>query len=289
MKNNESPAAPILKWAGGKRNLLRQYDRHFPSRFKAYHEPFVGGAAVFFYLRPRLRGACHLGDVNPELINLYTILRDQVESLIELLAEHSRRHDPEYFYQIRSQHPGELEDLSRAARMVYLNKTCFNGLYRVNSKGYFNVPLGRYVNPTILDEERLRASSRALQGVELRLEPFEAVLDRAEKGDLVYFDPPYQPVTSTANFTSYTADSFSEDDQARLAGVFRRLSERGVQVLLSNSDTELVRDLYRDFQLHEIQAPRFINSKGAGRKAIAELLVAGLPKKARKRALVACT
>lgn len=289
MKNDESAASPILKWAGGKRSLLRQYDRHFPARFKAYHEPFVGGAAVFFHLRPRLQGACHLGDVNPELINLYTVLRDQVEPLIERLGEHSRQHDPEYFYQVRSQHPGELESLARAARMVYLNKTCFNGLYRVNSKGYFNVPLGRYANPTILDPERLRAASRALHGVELRLEPFETVLDRAEEGDLVYFDPPYQPLTRTANFTSYTADSFSEEDQARLAGVFRRLSERGVQVLLSNSDTELVRDLYQGFRLHKIQAPRFINSKAAGRKAIGELLVAGLPKKARKRALAACT
>ncbi len=271
------PPAPVLKWAGGKRALLQQYETHFPLEFGAYHEPFVGGGAVFFHLRGRMRRAVHLSDVNPELINLYTVLRDEVSKIIRKLGEHQRRHDEVYFYRIRQQHPSELSPVERAARMVYLNKTCFNGLYRVNSKGYFNVPLGRYTNPTIQDKDRLKAASQALQGVELREEPFEKVLKRARAGDLVYFDPPYQPLTRTANFTSYTADSFSEDDQARLAKVFDKLSQKGVHVLLSNSDTDFVRKLYDSHELNIIQAPRFINSKASGRKAIGELLVVGLP------------
>lgn len=273
-------AAPVLKWAGGKRALLAQYARHLPSEFGAYHEPFVGGGAVFFHLRHRMAGEVHLSDVNSELINLYTMLRDKLPQLTRKLAEHQARHDTDYFYRIRKQHPKDLSELARAARMVYLNKTCFNGLYRVNSQGYFNVPLGRYTNPTILDRDRLRAAGKALKGVHLHEEPFETVLERARPGDLVYFDPPYQPLTRTANFTSYTKDSFSEEDQARLAGVFDDLTERGVKVLLSNSDTELVRTLYARHEQHIIQAPRFINSKASERKAIGELLVVGIPRPA---------
>ncbi len=290
---NELAAAPVLKWAGGKRALLGQYEPHFPITFRAYHEPFVGGGAIFFHLRPRLEQAVHLSDVNAELINLYRALRDQLPAVTKRLEEHRRRHSSDYYYKIRSVHPDKLDAIRRAARLLYLNKTCYNGLYRVNARGYFNVPLGRYTNPTILDRERLQAASAALQGVELRQEGFEQVLERAGEGDLVYFDPPYQPLTRTANFTSYTADSFAESDQARLAEVYRELDRRGVQVLLSNSDTPLVRELYQGFTLHEIQAPRFINSKASLRKAIGELLVSNLePTRTRsrkKRALVACT
>lgn len=273
-------ASPVLKWAGGKRGLLQQYEKHFPRQFGAYHEPFVGGGAVFFHLRQRMQGPVHLSDVNPELINLYTVLRDQLPALMKKLAEHKKRHSADYFYKIRKQHPSEGSEIARAARMVYLNKTCFNGLYRVNSKGFFNVPLGRYTNPTILDRDRLKAASAALQGVDLHEEPFESVLDRAVAGDLVYFDPPYQPLTRTANFTSYTADSFSELDQERLARVFDELAERGVLVLLSNSQTELVQRLYGKHHQHVIQAPRFINSKASERKAIGELLIVGEPQPA---------
>ncbi len=286
-------AAPVLKWAGGKRALLGQYEPHLPATFRAYHEPFVGGGAVFFHLRPRLEQTVHLSDVNAELINLYRALRDELPAVMKRLEEHRRRHNSDYYYKIRSVHPDKLDPTRRAARLIYLNKTCYNGLYRVNARGYFNVPLGRYTNPTILDRERLQAASSALQGVELRQETFEMVLERAAEGDLVYFDPPYQPLTRTANFTSYTADSFAESDQARLAEVYRELDRRGVQVLLSNSDTPLVRKLYRGFTLHEIQAPRFINSKASLRKAIGELLVSNLePARTptrKKRALAACT
>lgn len=290
---SELSGKPILKWAGGKRALLGQYEPLLPTTFGAYHEPFVGGGAVFFHLRPRLEQAVHLSDVNAELINLYRALRDELPAVMKRLEEHRRRHSPDYYYKIRSVHPDKLDPTRRAARLIYLNKTCYNGLYRVNARGYFNVPLGRYTNPTILDRERLQAASIALQGVELRQETFEQVLERAVEGDLVYFDPPYQPLTRTASFTSYTADSFSEADQARLAEVFRELDRRGVQVLLSNSDTPLVRELYRGFTLHEIQAPRFINSKASLRKAIGELLVSNLeparPRAGKKRALAACT
>ncbi|MCE7870705.1 DNA adenine methylase [bacterium CPR1] len=286
-------AAPVLKWAGGKRALLAQYEPRLPTTFRAYHEPFVGGGAVFFHLRPRLEQTAHLSDVNAELINLYQALRDELPAVTKRLEEHRRRHSSDYYYKIRSVHPDKLDPTRRAARLIYLNRTCYNGLYRVNARGYFNVPLGRYTNPTILDRERLQAASSALQGVELHQETFELVLERAVEGDLVYFDPPYQPLTRTANFTSYTADSFTESDQARLAEVYRELDRRGVQLLLSNSDTPLVRKLFRGFTLHEIQAPRFINSKASLRKAVGELLVSNLePALARpgkKPALAACT
>lgn len=262
---------PVLKWAGGKTQLLAQYEPHFPRRYGSYFEPFVGSAAVFFHLRPR---RARLSDVNAELIDLYRVLQADVDRLIHLLAEHRELHGEEHFYRVRAQDPTGLDDFARAARTLYLNKTCYNGLYRVNSRGGFNVPFGRYKNPGILIEGRLRGAARALQGVELQVEGFEKVLDHAQKGDLVYFDPPYMPLSVTSSFTAYTRWSFGEAEQRRLAEVFAELARRKVKVLLSNSDTPLIRDLYAGYRVITVQATRCINSKADGRRAINEVLVA---------------
>lgn len=273
-----SAPGPVLKWAGGKTQLLAQYDRWFPRRFGAYFEPFVGSAAVFFHLLPVRTGRrVRLSDVNDELVGVYQVLQTDLEALIERLEEHRQLHSEEYFYRVRGRDPEGLGPVERAARTIYLNKTCYNGLYRVNSRGLFNVPFGRYKNPAILAETRLRAAARALEGVELAVEGFEAVLDHAGKGDFVYFDPPYQPLSTTSSFTAYTRWSFGEAEQSRLAEVFAELAARKAKVLLSNSDTPLVHALYKGFRIHRVRANRAINSKADGRRAITEVLVASFP------------
>lgn len=264
---------PVLKWAGGKSRLLAQYEPYFPTEFKHYYEPFVGSAAVFFWLRGQAQGRVTLSDVNFELINFYRALQTDLEGLLEHLAEHRAQHGHDHYYATRALDPDSLTPTARAARLFYLNKTCYNGLYRVNSRGLFNVPMGRYKKPAILDPRRLEAASEALQGVKLAVEPFDRVLRRARAGDLVYFDPPYQPLSATSNFTSYTKDSFGEAEQRRLAEVFAKLAQRGVAVMLSNSSAPLIRELYRDFRQIEVQAHRFINSKASRRNKIKELLI----------------
>lgn len=269
-------AQPVLKWAGGKGRLLAQYQAHFPAQFNRYFEPFVGSGAVFFHLQnlqPGLSGRARLSDTNDELINLYRVLQSRVDALLEKLAFHSRNNSPEYFYKIRAEKPRT--PVTRAARTIYLNRTCYNGLYRVNSKGGFNVPYGRYTNPRIVATERLLAAAAALQGVQLDVAPFQEVEKLARKGDLVYFDPPYQPLSATSSFTAYTRDSFGVPQQEQLAELFARLARKKVHVMLSNSDTPLVRELYAGFRLIEVRAPRFINSKADRREAIGELLVLG--------------
>lgn len=263
-------ALPVLKWAGGKGRLLAQYGPYFPTSYRRYYEPFVGSAAVFFHLRP---SEARLSDTNAELINVYQVVQSRVEELLHHLARHSEHHSKEYFYEVRADVPED--PIRRAARTLYLNRTCYNGLYRVNSRGQFNVPFGRYKRPRILAPERLRAAAEALQGVRLEVAPFESVLGEAKRGDLVYFDPPYQPLSATSSFTAYTRDSFGVPQQQKLAEVFAKLAKKKVQVMLSNSDTPLVRELYADFRLVEVRAPRFINSKADRREAIGELLVLG--------------
>lgn len=277
MKHLPPPAlavAPVLKWAGGKRRLLEQFRAHFPNQFGDYHEPFVGGGAVFFWLHKRgllLDKAVFLNDINPELVNLYSVLRSDCERLIEELTKHKKLHGEEYYYQVRAQ---KLRSpLKRAARLVYLNRTCFNGLYRVNSKGEFNVPMGRYKDPNICEEEKLRAAALALNGVHLSEGSYLSCVERAKPGDLVYFDPPYIPLNATAYFTSYTKENFSLRDQEQLAETFAQLARRGVKVLLSNSDTSEVRNLYKEFEQVQIYVSRAINSKADGRRKISELLI----------------
>lgn len=271
---------PFIKWAGGKTQLLAQFESLYPraGEVRRFIEPFVGSGAVFFDVRERLRpGQMILADGSEELINAWLVVRDDVRSLIRLLRRHRRLHSEEHYYRIRSQRPARLSPAARAARLIYLNKTCFNGLYRVNSRGEFNVPMGRYVDPPILDEKNLRAASAALRGVELKVAHFRETLKYARAGDFVYFDPPYQPLSATSSFTSYSVHDgklgFGEDDQRELAQVYAALDSRGCRVMLSNSDSPLTRRLYRAFDLRKVRARRSINSKSERRGAIHEVVV----------------
>jgi DNA adenine methylase len=270
---------PFIKWAGGKGQLVAELLARAPERFSAYHEPFLGGGALFFALQRagRLAG-CRvvLSDANQELIDTYLAIRNQVGQVIELLRAHKARHSSEHFYEVRAQGPEQLRKrVERAARMIYLNKTGFNGLYRVNSKGKFNVPLGRYKNPLICDEPNLRAVAKALQPVEIVRAGFEQVLERAKRGDFVYFDPPYVPVSATANFVAYGKDGFSPQHQLGLAQTFAALAKRRVHVMLSNSDAPDVHTLYGAFQIDTVQARRSVNSRRDRRGPVGELIVLG--------------
>jgi DNA adenine methylase len=263
-------ARPFLKWTGGKRQLLPELLKRVPASFGAYHEPFVGGGALFFALAPMF---AHLGDMNPRLVTTYRTVQSNVERLIERLAELALDHDEEAFYARRASEP--TTEISLAAWMIYLNKTCFNGLWRVNRAGRFNAPFGRHDNPTICDADNLRVCSAVLHDrVLIRHEGFEAVADRAKRGDLVYFDPPYVPVSATSNFTGYTSGGFGSADQERLRDVALALKRRGVHVLLSNSGTPAVADLYAgDFEVSEVAARRLINSKASNRGAVVEYVI----------------
>ena len=272
---NRTAASPFLKWAGGKGKLLGQYSSLFPKKFNNYFEPFIGGGAVFFYLAPVKARLC---DINEELVNCYVQVRDNPDELMGLLTLHRDKHnlingEKNYYYDVRAYDVEELSPVERAARMIYLNKTCYNGLWRVNSRGLFNVPFGRYKNPGIFNRDNVLAASKALSGTELSVEDFRKVTGKAKKGDFVYFDPPYHPLSATSNFTDYTRLSFGARDQEDLADVFRQLDKAGCHLMLSNSDTPFIRKLYRGFDLNEIMAPRFINSKAKGRKPITELLI----------------
>jgi len=243
--------------------------------FANYHEPFVGGGALFFELSRRealKERKAYLSDNNMGLITAYSGVKKDATAVIALLQEHKARHCEAYFYQVRAEVPAD--PIERAARIIYLNKTCYNGLYRENSKGLFNTPFGRYKNPLICDEDNLRAVAKALQDAHIEQRPFDAVLDHAGKGDFVYFDPPYHPVSKTASFTSYDKGGFGEDQQRRLAEVFAELDRRGVKVLLSNSMTPFVEELYRAFTLREVFATRSVNSKADRRGKVSEALVA---------------
>ncbi|HOV78590.1 MAG TPA: DNA adenine methylase [Bacillota bacterium] len=269
---------PILKWAGGKSKTVNQLSKYFPADFRNYHEPFVGGGAVFFHLYPDIksRGAlAFLSDNVEELINLYEVVRDDVDTLIEITKRHI--YDKDYYYKIRSLDPGILSKTEKASRILYLNKTCFNGLYRVNSKGQFNVSFGDYVNPVIVDEEALRDASEAFKHAVLFSGDFELVLRNAQAGDFVYMDPPYVPLSATSNFTSYTPGSFGEEQHCRLREVFEELKNKGCYVMLSNSDTEFVRRLYRGCNIRTVNALRAINSDITKRGAVKELVILSYP------------
>lgn len=224
---------------------------------------------MFFHLRP---SQAVLTDINPALVNVYCAIRDHVESVIALLAEHQRQHSKAYYYQMRSQRQGTA--VEQAARLIYLNKTCFNGLYRENSRGEFNVPMGRYKNPRICDPELLQAVSAALNTADIKVRSFEEVLQDAQtERDFVYFDPPYHPLSATSSFTAYSRYAFGEAEQIRLQQTFQQLADRGVRVMLSNSDSPFIRNLYRGFKIQEIAAPRSINANPQKRGKITELLI----------------
>jgi DNA adenine methylase len=266
----------FLKWAGGKLQLIEQFENLFPPDFRNYYEPFIGSGAVFFYLKSKSRSnKVILSDSNEELINCFTVVRDKPSELIEVLLNHRKRHSKQYYYEVRDLESVKLESVSRAARMIYLNKTCFNGLYRVNSKGEFNVPLGDYKNPSIFDRNTLSRASQMLQDVDLRVMTFDKVLDFAGKEDFVYFDPPYIPLSKTSSFTRYSKSDFSIKEQNQLSKVFRALDSVGCFVMLSNSDHSLIRELYKDYDKNivVVRAKRKINSVGSKRGAINEIVV----------------
>ncbi|HNR31958.1 MAG TPA: DNA adenine methylase [Candidatus Hydrogenedentes bacterium] len=267
---------PFLKWAGGKGQLLDELRARvvLGQPFARYHEPFIGGAALFFDLHRcdmLPEGRSLLSDTNERLIEAYLGVRDDVDGVIARLRMHAECHSRDYYYQTRARVPDDLA--GRAARIIYLNRTCFNGLYRENSQGEFNVPVGDYRNPMICDEANLRAVASALSRARIEARPFATVLDYARPDDFVYFDPPYHPISKTASFTAYAKDKFGESDQRELAAVFAELTMRGVKALLSNSMTDLIRDLYRDFTIEEVYANRAINSNAARRGKVPEALI----------------
>jgi len=264
---------PFLKWAGGKRQLISQMFKYFPKNYHKYIEPFIGGGAVFFYLGPKFS---IIIDINKELINCYEVIKNNAKELIELLKTHKNKKD--YYYKIRALDRDEkkfakLSNIEKASRMIYLNRCCYNGLYRVNSKGQFNVPFGKYKNPNFCDEENLLAVSNALQNVKIIHGSFELCLDYADKDDFVYFDPPYYPISKTSSFTSYTKENFGKDSQKRLYNVFESLNDRGCKLMLSNSYNEYIKSLYKNYRIITLDARRVINCKAAKRGNINVLLI----------------
>ena len=264
---------PFLKWVGGKTQLLEQLEPLMPATFRDYFEPFVGGAAMFYdlFAKDRLNGAVRLSDQNAELIDAYVAIRDSVDDVIAELRNH--KYESEHYYKVRQVDRATLPLAARAARTIFLNKTGFNGLYRVNRSGQFNVPFGRFTNPTFCDVENLRACSRALRGFTVEQGDFESVLEHARKGDFVYFDPPYVPLSPTSDFTAYVPGGFGEGEQRKLAKVFGKLAKRGVYAMLSNSDTPFVRELYKDFDIETVYAARSVNSNAARRGKLPEVVV----------------
>lgn len=268
--------APFLKWAGGKGQLLKPILARLPNPIAGtYVEPFLGGGAVFFELARlgRIQRA-RLRDRNPELIDTYCAVRDEVDAVLRALAAH--RNDEAYFYEVRATDPSALTRAERAARTIFLNRVGYNGLYRVNSKGEFNVPFGRYKNPRICDEAGLRRASHALSLADIAVADFGETCSDVETGDVVYLDPPYLPMSRTASFTAYARDRFGEDEHRRLANVFTEVVDRGAFALLSNSDTKLSRELYTGFKIATVPATRAINSKADRRGVVNEVLVSGL-------------
>ncbi|MCM3033670.1 DNA adenine methylase [Niallia sp. MER 6] len=273
-KQKNKLTQPFLKWAGGKRQLLPEIKKYIPKKINTYYEPFIGAGAVLFDLQPK---KALINDINSELINTYKVIRDDVDNLLEELKKHINEQD--YFYEIRdldrTPKYKDLSDVEKAARIIYLNKTCFNGLFRVNSQGQFNVPFGKYKNPQIVNEIVLRAVNHYLSNNEVTIlnGDYETAVANATKGDFVYFDPPYDPVSDTSSFTGYSLDGFNRDAQIRLRDVFVELDKRGCKVLLSNSATDFIKDIYSDFNIEIVSASRNINSVASKRGKIDEVLV----------------
>jgi DNA adenine methylase len=269
---------PFLKWAGGKRQLIPIIKKYVPKKYTQYYEPFIGAGAVLFSLQP---AKSVINDTNPELINCYEVIRDCPDELLSLCLQHEKNNSKEYYYHLRSQDRHnrfqELSPVERAARIIYLNKTCFNGLFRVNSQGQFNVPYGDYVNPTIADPAIINAVSAFLsqRSVKICRGDFAEAVSTAKKGSFVYFDPPYHPISDTSSFTGYSMDGFGGHEQERLKLLCDNLSDRGCNVLISNSNAPLIRELYSDsrYEIVEVKASRAINSVGAKRGKVGELLI----------------
>ncbi len=263
-------ALPFVKWVGGKRSIISELVGRLPKTFNNYYEPFVGGGALFFEIADKLKSA-YLSDTNIDLVITYNVIKKDLPKLIELIKIHAQNHNESYYYRIRDKHSIQ-DPIEIAARLIYLNKTCYNGLYRVNKKGEFNVPIGSYTNPTILQEKNLSACNKALQSVKIEYQEFDHI--KPIKGDFVYFDPPYHP-TSETSFTTYSKLDFTEKDHIRLAEFFLKLHKIGVKLMLSNSNTKFIKELYKNnaFKVEIVHAPRFVNCKPKGRKDVQELLI----------------
>jgi len=271
---------PFIKWVGGKRGLLPQLLEKFPKKFENYHEPFLGGGALFFelYSKGLLKNKkIYLSDINSELINTYNIVKNNPNELINNLESFKEQHNKEFYYKIRELDRKEefkkLTNIERATRFIYLNKTCFNGLYRVNKKGYFNTPIGSYKNPNIADKDTILSASEALQNAIILNKPFKYVVNNATKNDLIYFDPPYYPLNVTSSFTAYSENNFLDNKQKELFDLFEKLDRKNCFVLQSNSDTDFIKNLYQEHDINFVQANRFINSKSSGRGKINEVLI----------------
>lgn len=278
---------PVLKWAGGKRTLLPDIVNLFPADYKerTYHEPFIGGGAVFFKIRP-ITGS--INDINSRLMNFYRVVKDTPQELI--LKANKYSYDEKSYYKLRDRfNQTNISTVEQASLLLYLNKTAFNGLYRVNSKGEFNVPFGRYKNPTIAPKNRILMASKILKNIEIYNEDFSYVLDKANQGDICYLDPPYQPISDTANFTSYSEKGFDFNEQRRLRDLCINLNEKGIFFVLSNSHSQRIEKLYsevKEFSLITVKAKRVISSKASTRGVINEILVTNIPKITMQNSLV---
>jgi DNA adenine methylase len=264
----EGNATPFVKWVGGKRSIMAELLARIPNKFNDYYEPFVGGGAVFFEIH-KLAKNCYLSDINLDLVITYNVIKKDPQKLIKQLKIHAQSHNEEYYYHIRSQHvlPSPVEI---AARFLYLNKTCFNGLFRVNKKGEFNVPIGKYKNPNIVQEDNILACHDLLQNTKIEYREFDSFIPK--KGDFVYLDPPYHP-TDEHSFTSYTKLDFTEKDQIRLRDFCNLLNKNGVHFMLSNSDAKFIKDIYKEYNIQMVSAPRYVNCKPTKRNAVQEVLI----------------
>ncbi|MGB4626481.1 MAG: DNA adenine methylase [Erysipelotrichaceae bacterium] len=269
--------SPVVKWVGGKRQLLNEIIPMIPKKYSTYYEPFLGGGAVLFNLQPK---KAVVNDFNGELINVYNVIRDKPEELVENLKIHKKNNTSEYFYAIREYDRDtglyeKLTSVEKAARIIYLNKTCYNGLYRVNSAGHFNTPYGRYKNPNIVNEPVVKAMSKYFNENDITIKncDFRDALKGVRKGAFVYLDPPYMPISTSSSFTGYTENGFDADMQIELKKVCDKLNEKGIKFLQSNSDCEFIRELYKEYNIKIVKAKRFVNSKGNSRGEINEVLI----------------
>ncbi|HEM2793035.1 TPA: DNA adenine methylase [Streptococcus suis] len=281
LQRTQPTLQPFTKWTGGKRQLLPIIKSLMPDNYNSYFEPFIGGGAVFFELIPK---KAIINDFNSELINCYRQIKDNPQKLIQLLTKHQENNSKEYYLELRAvdrdNRINKMTDVERAARIMYMLRVDFNGLYRVNSKNQFNVPYGRYKNPKIVDSELILSISQYLNknNIEILTGDFEKAVEDVGAGDFVYFDPPYIPLSETSAFTSYTHEGFSYEEQVRLRDVFRKLDKKGAYVMLSNSSSPLVEELYKGFNIHKVEAIRTNGAKASSRGKISEFIVTNYDK-----------
>lgn len=275
---NADKAKPFLKWVGGKGQLLEQLEDLFPKKYNNYYEPFVGGGAVFFKLQPK---RASINDINKTLINTYLLIKNEPQRLISSLKKLEKDFiikTPEdrktFYYLLRDKFNSlKFDDYKKSVYFIFFNKTAFNGIYRENSKGGFNVPMGKYKNPKILNAENIELVSKCLSNTKITCESFISSVKKAKKGDFVYFDPPYYPISSTSKFTTYSKDDFTKEDQIKLRNLFTELDKKGVFVMLSNSNSPFIKEIYSKYKQIPVSASRMINSKGDKRGKISELVI----------------